>query len=201
MATRIRNTVFSMLVLAGWLFLLSPAMAGDAAPELELPDEPSLAASRAISIPDGEALPAPTTVRSFRYQDGDALPQCLECVEGVWTTLFDEQFTTDASTSYVEVDWSGQFTLTNTTPTVRGIRFRVVMVQGTEVAFFPWAGPDGSYPYIARNDFSGNGSSWHGGYHGFLLVEPDTTTRVAIQLRADIADTYACFQNMTIRHD
>ncbi len=203
MASRIRKGICSSLILVGWLVLLPVVTAGETGPlPMETPDGlPADGVSRAMSIPDGEPLPPPTTVRSMRYMDGDALPFCLECPNGVWVTLLSHTFTTDPTTSYVELDWTGQTTMTNVSPMVKGVRFRVFMAQGAETAWFPGAGNNGGYPYFGRNDFSGSGSQWYGGYHGILLAEPDTSTTLTIQLRADLTEAYACFQNMTIRHD
>ncbi len=191
MATRIRKRVFSTLLLVSLLFLLPGVAAGEPA---------SPGPGRAMSVPDGEALPAPVTVRTIRYHDDDSLPFCLECPAGSWRTLARNTFSTNPTTSYVELDWTGQFTVISTNPALEGIRFRAGLVQDGQSMAFPGAGDDG-FPFMARCDFSGQGPQWFGGFHGMLLVEPDTDTTLVIQVYSTAPEAYACFQNVTIRYD
>ena len=191
MATRIRKRVYSALLIFSWLFLLPGVTVGE-------PLETGPA--RAMSVPDGEALPAPVTVRSIRYQDDDSLPFCLECPGGSWVTIVRKTFNINPTTTYVELDWTVQFTVISTNPALEGIRFRAGLVQGSQSVKFPGAGDDG-FPFIARSDFDGNGPLWFGGYHGMLLVDPLVDTTLIIQVYSTAADAFACFQNVTVRYD
>ncbi len=191
MATRIRKRVCRTLLLLSWLFLLPGVMAAEPAPP---------GPGRAMSVPNGEALPPPVTVRSIRYKDADTLPFCLECPTGVWVEVARNTFITNSTTSYVELDWTGQFTVVSTNPALEGIRFRAGLIQDSQAVFFPGAGDDGS-PFIVRCDFAGLGPQWYGGYHGMLLVEPDASTTLVIQVNSSAAEAFACFQNVTVRYD
>jgi hypothetical protein len=191
MATRIRKRIYSALLICSWLFLLPGVMAGEAV---------SPGPGREMGVPNGEALPPPVTVRSMRYEDNDSLPFCLECPTGTWVTVLRKTITTNPTTSYLELDWTGQFTVVSTNPALEGIRFRAGLIQNSDFQFFPGAGDDNA-PYVARCDFAGIGPQWFGGYHGMLLLEPDTSTTVVVQVLSTAGEAYACFQNVIVRYD
>jgi len=156
---------------------------------------------RDFSMPDGTPLPAPAIVRHWVYRDADDEPYCLELLPGDWVTVLNETFTTGMDTTYVELDYNGQFNADGgLVDPYQGLLFRAWLIDGPVNTHFPGAG-DGFNPFLARRDEGRNGQFSFGRYNGTLYVDPDTEVTLVIQLKATETDDSACFQNIMVRYD
>lgn len=150
---------------------------------------------------DGEPMDAPATVRFWNYRDAVDEPYCVDLPAATTVVLFSETFTTDATTSYIELVLTGQFTLLSGVNMDEGIYFQVQLAQeGMPVAFFPGAGDDVS-TLMAMRDDAGNGQQMFGGYRGIIVAEPNLLTTIIVKAYASQKDGLACYQNMSVRYD
>jgi hypothetical protein len=205
---------------AGWLLmvccLMLPAVLfaeEGAAPEAEAPPaeihpdsmkmfgEPNPGSTGMdFAPPDGSPLAPPVTIRQWRIRDDDDEPYCFELGAGPWTTVLIEDFATGPSTTYIELDYSAQLNVTGGADPYDGIMFRARLVQNGVESWFPGGG-EGFAPFLSRRDEGASGQFMFSNYVGMLYVDPDTETRLMLELRATDLDGTACFQNIIVRND
>lgn len=153
-----------------------------------------------FDIPNGSAMPTPTTIRTWEYRDEDAEPYCQDLPEDQWVQVVYDTFTTGPDTTYVELNYNAQFDTLSGADAFEGVLFRARLRVGDMWGFFPGVGED-YYPFIARRDEGTDGQLIPGSYTGTLMVSPNTEYILWIGLRSTDLDATACFQNVTIRHD
>ncbi len=149
--------------LAGPLVLAadeSPAVEPDASRMIGRPN-PDGGGGRLLAQPDGRAQPAPVTVRHWNYRDADAVPECLDVPEGAWVTVVDHTFTTGPDTTYIELNYNGQFNVPGGPGTFNGIVLWTYLEQNGNRIPFPGGG-EGFNPFISRRDLASNGQYMFG---------------------------------------
>jgi hypothetical protein len=170
------------------------------------------AVQKAMSIPVGQELNAPTKTRFYRYWQDPADPDpgvhsCLRLPETTWGTylpVLSATFETTSTTSHVEVSWTAQLTTFSGEAPYQGIIARGAVAQedgafGTVTQWLPGLN-DEFGPFIGRRDESGIGQQTFGGYTGVVLAEPSTPTTVMIEARSTQGTAYICFFNMIVRY-
>lgn len=149
----------------------------------------------------GDPMPAPVTVRFWNYSDAVAEPYCADLPPGTTVDLFTQTFTTNATTSYIEMIWTGQFTVRSGVNEDEGIYFQVQMVQdGVPVSYFPGAGDDFP-PLMTRRDDSAEGQMMFGGYRGIIAAQPNLSTTITVRAYSTQKPGLACYQNLSLRYD
>ncbi len=149
----------------------------------------------------GDPMPAPATVRFWNYRDAVAEPYCADLPAAVPVELFTATFTTNATTSYIELIWTGQFSVRSGVNEDEGIYFQVQMTQvGAGTTFFPGAGDDFP-PLLTRRDDSSEGQQMFGGYRGIIAAQPNLSTTVTVRVFSSQKAGLACYQNLSLRYD
>jgi hypothetical protein len=211
---------FVMRNLLTWflpLVLLSCIGGGKTAPfgKLSFSGEKSeiKASRKAMSIPSGQELDAPTKTRFYRYWQDPADPDpgvhsCMRLPQiqhwNEYLTVMSATFETTSTTSHVEVSWTAQLTTFSGEDPYQGI-IAVGSVTQEDSAFgnvTQWLpGLNDEFgPFVGRRDESGIGQQTFGGYEGVVLVEPSTTTTVTIEAQSTQGTAYICFFNLTVRY-
>jgi len=183
MTSKFRNPVAAGFLLVAALMLPADAAAGE------------------MTDGVGGVYGPPETVRFWQITDGVGDPWCEELPASTVVTLFSETFVTNPTTSYIELNWTGQFAVRSGVTVRDGIIFQIQLIQsGQPTVFFPGAGDD-TPPLMSRRDDSGNGQETFTGYHGIIAAVPATTTRIVIKALSSQKDALACYQNLSVRYD
>jgi hypothetical protein len=149
----------------------------------------------------GEPMPAPVTVRFWNYRDVVAEPYCADLPAAEAVALFTKTFTTNATTSYIELILTGQFTVPSGVNNNEGIYFQIQMIQdGVPVSYFPGAGDD-LPPLMTRRDDVGAGQQMFSGYRGIIVAQPDLETTITVRAYSSQKNGLACYQNLSLRYD
>jgi hypothetical protein len=175
---------------------------------------------RALGLPaDGAEYSPATKVRFYRLWNA-ADPNEPYCTtlpgvpDDVWPPTFTDvmtaTFDTTSTTAFINLRFSGQFTVESVTPeettwkAFNGVVGHAIATQsdggaGTTTQAFPGIG-DTWDPYLARRDNDFTGQQIYGGYEGTVTADPNKSTTVIVQMYSTRTFATVCFFNMTVSY-
>jgi hypothetical protein len=117
------------------------------------------------------------------------------------------EFTTSPATNFIEIQYSGQYSLGNGTLTNRAF-FRCSVSQDGGTTFIPCSGIGTNGYIMARRVETSSVTPFalvtsSGGYTGFVSVQPSTPTIVKLDARLEVVNGAvgtACFSNAIVRY-
>ena len=172
---------------------------------------------RSLGLPEnGTGVPPATKVRTYRFWDATNLytPYCIFLpglpdgyMPPTYTDVMTATFTTESTTRFISLRFSGQFTVATSAdpkeviPPITGSSVTHSNPVGGGTSTFTQAFPgigDSYDPYLARRDNDGTGQQIYGGYEGILAADPNKSTTITVQMYSTRTEASVCFFNMTV---
>lgn len=137
-------------------------------------------------------------VDMFVYRNTPTNDCLTATVYNTWTTVFDQNFTTGPGSNYLRVTYTCQAVIGDG-PVFDGIALQILVTQG--VTTVPCSNTD-RLPYLLSRGYSGNGNKLITTYSGYVAVDPNTATRLQVQVAVGVSGTVGqvCDNNLIISY-